>query len=75
MAATRVRWLERPVLGVAAVIQTVPSLALLAAMVPLLAALNVQSIGFLPAFIGLTLYGVLPISATPSPASPASTPP
>ena len=61
VAATRVRWLERPVLGVAAVIQTVPSLALLAAMVPLLAALNVQSIGFLPAFIGLTLYGVLPI--------------
>lgn len=61
VAVARAGWLERPVLGAAAVIQTVPSLALLAAMVPLLAALGVQSIGFLPAFIGLTLYGVLPI--------------
>ena len=61
VAVTRVAWLERPVLGAAAVIQTVPSLALLAVMVPLLAGLGVQSIGFLPAFIGLTLYGVLPI--------------
>lgn len=61
VAVTRAGWLERPVLGAAAIIQTVPSLALLAAMVPLLAGLGVQSIGFLPAFIGLTLYGVLPI--------------
>ena len=61
VAITRVRWLGRPALGVAAVIQTVPSLALLAVMVPMLAALRLQSIGFLPAFIGLTLYGVLPI--------------
>ena len=43
------------------VIQTVPSLALLAAMVPVLAALDLQSIGFLPAIVGLTLYGVLPV--------------
>jgi osmoprotectant transport system permease protein len=50
-----------PVLGTASVIQTIPSLALLALMVPLLAALGVQSIGFLPAFIGLVLYSVLPI--------------
>jgi osmoprotectant transport system permease protein len=61
VAITRVAWLERPALGVAGVIQTVPSLALLAIMVPLLATLGLQSIGFLPAFIGLTLYGVLPI--------------
>ena len=61
VAITRVRWLEQPVLGVAGVIQTVPSLALLALMVPLLASLQLPSIGFLPAFIGLTLYGVLPI--------------
>ena len=61
VAVARAGWLERPVLGAAAVIQTVPSLALLAVMVPLLAGLGVQSIGFLPAFIGLTLYGVLPI--------------
>ncbi|MEW6273016.1 MAG: ABC transporter permease/substrate-binding protein, partial [Thermodesulfobacteriota bacterium] len=45
----------------AAVIQTIPGLALLAVMVPLLAALHLRSIGFLPALIGLTLYGLLPI--------------
>ncbi len=61
VAVTRVRWLEQPALVVAGVIQTIPSLALLAIMVPLLASLGLQSIGFLPAFIGLTLYGVLPI--------------
>ena len=61
VAVTRVRWLEQPALGVAGVIQTIPSLALLAVMVPLLAFLRLQSIGFLPAFIGLTLYGVLPM--------------
>lgn len=59
--STRVTWLEAPVLSVAGVIQTIPSLALLAVMVPLLATLHLQSIGFLPAIIGLTLYGVLPI--------------
>jgi len=61
IAITRVRWLEQPTLGVAGVIQTIPSLALLSIMVPLLATLGLQSIGFLPAFLGLTLYGVLPI--------------
>lgn len=61
VVASRVRWLEQPVLGAASVIQTIPSLALLAVMVPLLAALDLRSIGFLPAFIGLTLYSVLPI--------------
>jgi osmoprotectant transport system permease protein len=60
---SRVRWLEAPVLGVASVIQTVPSLALLAIMVPTLAALGLPSIGRLPAFLGLTLYSVLPILA------------
>jgi osmoprotectant transport system permease protein len=58
---TRSRRLERPVLGVASVIQTIPSLALLAVMVPALSALGLRSIGFLPAFIGLTLYSVLPV--------------
>jgi len=57
----RLKWLDQPVLGTASVIQTIPSLALLAIMVPALAALGVRSIGFLPAFIGLTLYSVLPI--------------
>ena len=57
----RMRWLDQPVLGTASVIQTIPSLALLAIMVPALAAVGLRSIGFLPAFIGLTLYSVLPI--------------
>ena len=61
VAVTRVRWLEPPTLAVAATIQTVPGLALLAVMVPLLAALDLQSIGFLPAIVGLTLYGMFPI--------------
>jgi osmoprotectant transport system permease protein len=61
VVVARVRWLEQPVLGVASVVQTVPSLALLAVMVPLLAALRLRSIGYLPAFIGLVLYSVLPI--------------
>ncbi|HEX6764916.1 MAG TPA: ABC transporter permease/substrate-binding protein, partial [Polyangiaceae bacterium] len=53
--------LERPVLLVASVIQTVPSLALLALMVPLLAALHLPSIGMVPAFVALVLYSVLPV--------------
>jgi osmoprotectant transport system permease protein len=59
--ASRVKWIEQPLLAVASIIQTIPSLALLAVMVPLLAILDVQSIGYLPAFIGLTLYSLLPI--------------
>jgi osmoprotectant transport system permease protein len=46
-------------LGVAGVVQTVPSLALLVLMVPLLGG----AIGFRPAFAALTLYSVLPILA------------
>ncbi len=46
-------------LGAAGVVQTVPSLALLALMVLVLGG----RIGFLPAFIALTLYSVLPILA------------
>jgi osmoprotectant transport system permease protein len=61
IAITRSRRFERPVLAVASVIQTVPSLALLAVMVPALSAIGLRSIGFLPAFIGLTLYSVLPV--------------
>jgi osmoprotectant transport system permease protein len=45
-----------PVLGVASVAQTIPGLALLALMVPLLGG----TIGFLPAFIALVLYSLLP---------------
>src|SRR5579862_7472922 len=55
LVSRRPRWSE-PVLGLAGVIQTVPSLALLALMVPLLGGM----IGFVPAFIALTLYSILP---------------
>jgi osmoprotectant transport system permease protein len=61
VALTRLPRLERPMLALASVIQTVPSLALLAIMVPALAALGLRSIGFLPAIIGLTLYSILPV--------------
>lgn len=55
---------RRPKLGEwalagAGVVQTIPSLALLALMVPLLGG----TIGFMPAFIAMTLYSILPILA------------
>ncbi|WP_437764763.1 ABC transporter permease/substrate-binding protein [Sorangium sp. So ce281] len=49
----RLRW---PALAAAGVIQTIPSLALLALMVPLLG-----GFGFWPALVALVLYSVLPI--------------
>jgi osmoprotectant transport system permease protein len=58
---SRARRLEGVVLGAAGVIQTVPALALLAVMVPLLSSLGLSGIGFLPAFLGLVLYSLLPI--------------
>jgi osmoprotectant transport system permease protein len=61
IVVTRVRQLEGPVLGVASVIQTIPSLALLAFMVPALAAIGARSIGYWPALIGLFLYSLLPV--------------
>lgn len=57
--ASRHPRLGETVLSLAGVVQTVPPLALLALMVPLLGG----RIGFLPAFIALTLYSVLPIIA------------
>jgi osmoprotectant transport system permease protein len=50
------RWLVEVALSAAGVVQTVPSLALLALMVPLL-----HATGFGPAFVALTLYSLLPI--------------
>ncbi|MEM9071846.1 MAG: ABC transporter permease/substrate-binding protein [Myxococcota bacterium] len=51
----------RGFLAVAGVVQTIPGLALLAVMVPLLAAVSLPSIGAWPAWLGLMLYGVFPI--------------
>ncbi len=61
----------KAVLAAASVVQTIPSLALLAIMVPLLAGLGallrgpfgieLRGIGVAPALVALTLYGMLPI--------------
>jgi osmoprotectant transport system permease protein len=59
--ATRSPRFEKLVVGAASVVQTIPALAMLAVMVPLLGALGAPAIGFLPALIGLTLYCALPI--------------
>jgi len=55
-----------PVVAVAGAIQTIPGLALLALMVPLVAAtsglgVGLSPFGFTPAVIALTLYAILPI--------------
>ncbi len=65
---TRIRW---PLLAFASLIQTVPSLALLALFYPLLLGLSAAServfgagfsaLGFLPSLLALTLYSMLPI--------------
>ncbi len=53
---TRIKRLQWPTLTVASILQTIPGIALLALMVPLLG-----TIGFLPAVIALILYSFLPI--------------
>ncbi|MBS2772157.1 ABC transporter permease [Anoxybacillus rupiensis] len=52
---TRNKRIAEPVIGVAAIVQTIPSLALLGFMLPIF------GIGKLPAIIALTLYALLPI--------------
>ena len=52
---TRSRKWAEPVIGVTAVFKTIPSLALLGFMIPLL------GIGKIPAIVALTIYGLLPI--------------
>ncbi len=65
--ASRYRSVEGGVLGFASLVQTVPSLALLALFYPLLLALRtmtgapISPLGFLPALLALTLYALLPI--------------
>lgn len=56
--ASRRPALAESLLGVASILQTVPSLAILVIMVPLLGV-----IGFAPAFVALSLYSILPILA------------
>ena len=71
VAASRSPRLRWPVLATASLIQTIPSLALLALFYPLLLALSALSLsafgkgfsalGFLPSLLALTLYSILPI--------------
>jgi osmoprotectant transport system permease protein len=55
VAAARSRWIGGPVLAATGLAQTIPSLALLAVLIPLL------GIGVLPALVALFLYSLLPI--------------
>ncbi len=71
IAASRSARLRWPVLAGASLIQTIPSLALLALFYPLLLALSslakatlghgFSALGFLPSLLALTLYSMLPI--------------
>lgn len=58
IAVYSIPWLSKPIAYVAGLLQTIPSLALLALMVPLL------GIGTLPAIVALFLYSLLPIIRT-----------
>lgn len=57
MLAAGRRWLEQPVLAATGLVQTIPSLALLAFLIPL-----TGTIGVWPALIALFLYALLPIT-------------
>ena len=71
VAASRSARLRWPVLALASLLQTIPSLALLALFYPLLLALSALSqsafgrgfpaLGFLPSLLALTLYSMLPV--------------
>ena len=61
IVAARQPRLAGPLVAAASVLQTIPSLALLAFMVPALAAVGLTSIGVLPALLGLFLYSLLPV--------------
>ncbi|MBD3232583.1 MAG: ABC transporter permease subunit [candidate division Zixibacteria bacterium] len=56
LLVTRVKALQWPTLAVASVLQTIPGIALLALMVPLLG-----KIGLIPALLALIIYSFLPI--------------
>lgn len=55
--ASRYGWLRNPLLGIIGILQTIPSLAMLAILLAL-----TGKIGVLPAIIALTLYALLPIA-------------
>ncbi len=71
LASARIPAVRLPALGFASLVQTVPSLALLALFYPLLLALaalarmvsghGFSALGFLPSLLALSLYALLPI--------------
>ena len=61
IAAARSRAVRSAAIPVVSIVQTVPSLALFGLLMVPLAALDLPSIGTLPALIALTLYALLPI--------------
>ncbi|WBG92627.1 osmoprotectant ABC transporter permease OsmW [Pantoea piersonii] len=56
----RVRWLAAPVLGIATVVLTIPTIALFGLMIPLFSMIG-KGIGALPAITAVFLYSLLPI--------------
>ncbi|HAI05928.1 MULTISPECIES: osmoprotectant ABC transporter permease OsmW [Pantoea] len=56
----RVRWLATPILGIATVVLTIPTIALFGLMIPLFSIIG-QGIGALPAITAVFLYSLLPI--------------
>ena len=56
----RVRWLAAPILGIATVVLTIPTIALFGLMIPLFSLIG-QGIGALPAITAVFLYSLLPI--------------
>lgn len=56
----RVRWLAAPVLGIATVVLTIPTIALFGLMIPLFSMIG-QGIGALPPITAVFLYSLLPI--------------
>ena len=71
LLAVRKKSFQAPVLTFVSIVQTIPSLALLALMVPVLVGVNylltpvtglsLPELGFIPTIVALTLYSLLPI--------------
>jgi osmoprotectant transport system permease protein len=52
---------SQPILGATGIIQTIPALAMLVLLMPVLSAANLESVGNPPAIVALFLYSLLPI--------------
>ena len=59
--AAKTRWVSPVILGTVGVVQTLPALALLVLLMPVLHWVNLRSLGATPAILALFLYSLLPI--------------